>query len=270
MGRCGSEMCCPGDHPGAASNLSDLEPAISAILVPHTRVVKGLRMAPHSGSALPPSLYQLLPSSSIPLPSYALPLSHRDKQTTKHLANLINTTPAASLLHAHLHSLEVPPANSSGSRKQPKGGRKRAGPSRERSPEPEAELESEVEDEGRGRDRTKPRKRRRDSGEHKWKRKKLPAIESEGMGDSSSKYSIQPITESPSLLTRSTHPVDRATARSKPLRSRCSPRFATLTPLSLAVPPPFNSRPHLHPLRPVPSHYASPHQRQPLLSACRR
>lgn len=134
-----------------------------------------------------PSLYQLLPSSSIPLPSYALPLSHRDSQTTNHLANLVNTGTATSILHAYLHSLDLPPPNVTGTHRPARKPRKRA---RLSETESRSELGSDTEgnttranadaeDSELGRDRTKPRKKGRPSGAQQPR--KMPRVKVEGV-----------------------------------------------------------------------------------------
>jgi len=141
----------------------------------------------HPASAVP-SVYQLLPSSSIPLPSYALPLSHRDSQTTANLANLINHSTPAWILHAHLHSLNLPPSNASGTHPVPRRPRKRA-----RLAEAEAgqELGSESEgettranadgeDSGLARDRTRPRRKQREGD--RWQPKRMPQVKVERVG----------------------------------------------------------------------------------------
>lgn len=94
-------------------------------------------------SSAVPSVYHYLPSTSIPLPSYALPLSHRDSQTTTHIANLISSSTATSILHAHLHSLDLPPPNVTGTHSVSRKPRKRA-----RLSEPDSRSEVGSDSEG--------------------------------------------------------------------------------------------------------------------------
>ena len=152
---------------------------------PAERMAKG-STAPRASSAVP-SLYQLLPSSSIPLPSYALPLSHRDQQTTTHLANLLNNSTSTSLLHAYLHALNLPPPNATGTHPAPRKPRKRprlgeAETGTEHGSESEGETTragADGEESGMGRDRTKPRRTVKEEGKSRARR--LPGVNIEGV-----------------------------------------------------------------------------------------